>query len=329
VEGYVTDVIADDAIAFIDRGHASDAPFFLAVNFTAPHKPFAGQHPQEFTSLYERCEFRSCPQGDPHPWLATIDGAPIGGEQDTRSALVGYFAAVSAMDAAIGRILDRLQQHGAADDTVVIFTSDNGFNCGHHGVWGKGNGTYPQNMYDESVLVPFIVAYPPVVRAGLVIDQLVSAYDFAATLLELAGLPQTEFEVGPGRSFAPILTGETDALDRDIVVHGEYGAVRMIRTQDLKYVHRHPVGPHELYDLSADPGETSNLVDDSSRANELESMRMRLHAWFARHGSFDCDGSALPVTGAGQLRPLDCNPLAAFGSPSWDIDSTPLLPRTH
>ncbi len=166
VTDYLTDVIADDAISFIDAEQQHEAPFFLALNFTAPHKPFAGQHPEEYTALYRDCAFETCPQEQAHPWLQTLDAAPIGGEADTREALIGYFAAVTAMDAAIGRVLDRLRAHDIEDETVVVFVSDNGFSCGQHGFWGKGNGTFPMNMYDESVMVPFIITAPGRLPAG-------------------------------------------------------------------------------------------------------------------------------------------------------------------
>ena len=74
--------------------------------------------------------------------------------------LKGYFAAVTAMDRDIERILDKLEEKGLREDTLVVFTSDNGFSCGHHGFWGKGNGTYPPNMYENSIKVPFVVSHP-------------------------------------------------------------------------------------------------------------------------------------------------------------------------
>lgn len=316
-DGYLTDVFADDAIDFIDAEAARPEPFFLALNFTAPHKPFAGQHPDEFTDLYRNCTFDSCPQEEAHPWQPTVDGIPIGGEADAREALIGYFAAVTAMDAAIGRVLDRLSEHGIDENTLVVFASDNGFNCGHHGIWGKGNGTFPPNMYDESVMVPFVAAYPGKIAADAVADDLLSGYDFAATLLELVGLDPAPFEEGPGLSFAHVLSGEPGD-DRPVVVHDEYGPVRMIRTAENKYVHRYPFGPHEFYDLVGDPGERVNLIDDPARAPYIEQLRSRMDAWFEEHGDARHDGARLPVAGAGQTAPMGSDPLGAFTPPNWD-----------
>lgn len=77
-----------------------------------------------------------------------------------RELIRGYFTAVTAMDAAIGRILKAVRELGLEDDTIVIFTGDNGMNVDQHGIWNKGNGTYPQNFYEESIRVPLIVRAP-------------------------------------------------------------------------------------------------------------------------------------------------------------------------
>ncbi|WP_104088945.1 sulfatase-like hydrolase/transferase [Arthrobacter sp. GMC3] len=333
---YLTDAITADAHAFLDREAAQEAPFFLAVNYTAPHKPWKGQHPKEFEDLYADCEFASCPQEEPHPWQPTVDGVAIGGEPDVRAALVGYFAAVSAMDSAIGGLMDHLERLGIREDTLVIFSSDNGFNCGHHGVWGKGNGTFPQNMYDSSVKVPAIFHWPGRITAGQVRGELLSAYDVAATILELAGLNPAPFETGPGASFASLLSASRDgepaadqaARTQDaVVVYDEYGPVRMIRTHDFKYVHRYPHGPHELYELTTDPGERTNLIsgalNDAAPHPALAGLRSRMAGWFARHGVPEFDGASLPVAGAGQHSPLRpgtamSDPLGAFTGPNWD-----------
>ncbi|MFJ5956782.1 sulfatase-like hydrolase/transferase [Paenarthrobacter sp. NPDC092416] len=341
VTEYITDAITRDALEFVTDAARAAEPFFLAVNYTAPHKPWKGQHPAEFEALYKDCEFASCPQEPMHPWTPTVDGVPIGGEADVRAALVGYFASISAMDAAIGDILHRLVALGIRDNTLVIFSSDNGFNCGHHGVWGKGNGTFPQNLYDSSVKVPAIFALPGRIQEGAVRTELLSAYDVAPTVLELAGLDATGFEAGPGQSFAELLrtvavpslvTGGADvtsgdpdddarlagASKRAVVVFDEYGPVRMIRSAEWKYVHRYPHGPHELYDLVADPDERTNLADHPAQADQVARLRTQLQGWFQRYAVPGHDGSWLPVAGAGQTAPVLADPLGAFTPPNWD-----------
>ncbi|HUU42856.1 MAG TPA: sulfatase-like hydrolase/transferase [Planctomycetota bacterium] len=296
--GYLTDVITDDALGFIERQKAG--PFYLSVNYTAPHRPFTG-HPQDIVDSYDDCPFKTCPQEAAHPWALPRSRQFLG----NREALKGYFAAVTAMDLGVGRIVDRLDALGLRQNTLVIFSSDNGYSCGHHGFWHKGNGTFPINMYENSVKVPAIFSHPSVLPAGKVTSAMVSQYDFMPTLLELLGLPALDDATLPGGSFVGVLRGETDEAREDVVVYDEYGPVRMIRTPEWKYVHRHPFGPHELYDMVADPDERKNLYGEKSRQPVVTEMRTRLAGWFARYVIPRLDGSRLPVWGDGQLRRID------------------------
>ena len=296
--GYLTDAITDDALEFITANR--EGPFCLSVNYNAPHTPFAG-HPQEIVDSYNDCPFRTCPQEALHPWAVQAAAVHMG----NRESLKGYFAAITALDLNVGRILERLAQLGIRDNTLVVFSSDNGYSCGHHGFWHKGNGTFPLNMYENSVKVPFIVSQPGRIPAGRVSEAMVSQYDFMPTLLDYLGLPDPNDDMSPGRSFVPALSGETNEAQDEIVVFDEYGPVRMIRTQEWKYVHRYPYGPHELYDLVRDPDERRNLVDDRSRKALIIDMRQQMSAWFDRYLLPELDGARFPVTGGGQAGKIE------------------------
>jgi arylsulfatase A-like enzyme len=235
-----------------------------------------------------------------HPWQ--INSAPFGyDEERRRDILSGYFAAVTAMDANIGRVLDWLEAQGLRENTLVFFTSDNGMNMGHHGIYGKGNGTFPQNMYDTSVKVPALISRPGHVPQGAVEEGLYSHYDYMPTLLDYLGYDCPDAEVLPGQSFAPLLRGEPCPERQAVVVYDEYGPVRMIRTPGLKYVHRYPYGPHEFYDLVSDPCERENLVHIPARQAQIEALKAQLDAWFVRYVDPVRDGVREPVTGKGQL----------------------------
>jgi len=301
VEEYLTYSLTADALDFVSAEAERDEPFFLAVNYTAPHTPWKDNHPLELTRLYEDCEFTSCPQEQPHPWQVEVDGHPAGGESDTRAALIGYFAAITGVDRGVGQILDLLADRDLLSSTLVIFSSDNGYNCGHHGIWGKGNATYPQNMYDNSVMVPAIFSQPGRIPAGRISDDLLSGYDIFRTILDYAGIEHPDQAKSPGRSFAGLLTGRTDWIAGDTVaVFDEYGPTRMIRTRDWKYVHRWPAGPDELYDLVGDPGEKRNLVSEPAMRGRVEEMRHEMSEWFDAFVLTDADGEQLPVRGGGQ-----------------------------
>jgi arylsulfatase A-like enzyme len=330
--GYVTDVITDEALGFLDA--QDDAkPFYLSVHYTAPHSPWVGNHPEEIVRLYDDCPFESCPQEPKHPW--TIPNPPWG--DDWKANLKGYFAAITAMDLQIGRILDKLERMGARERTLVVFMSDNGFSCGQHGFWGKGNGTFPQNMYDSSVKVPAIFSHPGRIPEGVVSDALLSAYDFMPTILEYAGIGgrvgsdgiggadggdgrsgatdrsdggptsaadacgEPRYRSLPGHSFYPLLAGQPHEEREDVVVYDEYGPVRMVRSKTWKYIHRYSYGPHELYDLAADPGEKRNLAYEHHSVETMTAMKAKLDDWFVRYADPAVDGSREPVTGAGQI----------------------------
>jgi len=291
--GYVTHAITNEALKFLGM---MEEPFYLSVHYTAPHSPWIGEHPQDIVDSYDDCPFKSCPQEAKHPWAGPLSDRCL----ENREALKGYFAAVTAMDMDVGRVLDRIEELGLRENTLIIFTSDNGYNCGHHGFWGKGNGTFPLNMYENSIKVPFIASQPGRIPEGAVTDALVSGYDFMPTLLDYLGLPQPQAANLPGRSVLPVLLGKSQEGHTSVVVYDEYGPTRMIRTREWKYVHRYPYGPHELYDLVNDPDERRNLVEEPEQQRRVREMRQQLAEWFARYVDPALDGARLPVTGAGQ-----------------------------
>lgn len=320
---YVTDLITDNAIRFLDQ-RDTEKPFYLSVHYTAPHSPWAAvHHPEEYISIYKDCPFESVPNLPHHPWSpfygltldewnskehkgirfsrCTYSPANETLQEYRRESLTGYYAAVTAMDASLGRILHRLEKDGLLEDTLIIFTSDNGSNMGHHGIWGKGNGTCPVNMYDTSVKIPALFSCPGRIRPGQVCHEMVSHYDFYETILDFVGIPFEKQEDMPGISFAPILTGECEHVRDSIVVFDEYGPCRMIRSQEWKLVLRYPDGPNELYHLTEDPGEDNNLYHDPAYAELTASMSAQLRGWFEKYVDPRFDGSKEKVTGKGQL----------------------------
>lgn len=297
---YVTDLITADALLFLDKQKQSVSPFYLSVHYTAPHSPWEnGQHPKEFVDLYRECPFDSVPEEPRHPWQ--IDHAPRGEGEKRRELLQGYYAAITAMDKGIGEILGKLKKMNIWEDTLIFFTSDNGMNMGHHGIWGKGNGTFPQNMFDTSVKVPTIVSRPGHIPGGIVNNDLLSHYDFMPTLLDYLGLEDETVAERPGRSFAPLLRGEGLEDCGDVIIYDEYGAVRMIRTKAWKYIHRYPYGPHELYHLTKDPEERHNLVEEEDVQPIRELLKSKLDDWFIQYTDPRKDGTRENVTGSGQL----------------------------
>ncbi|HZT30308.1 MAG TPA: sulfatase-like hydrolase/transferase [Bryobacteraceae bacterium] len=275
--GYKTDAIGDYAIEFLNLYH--DRPFWLQVPFYAPHTPYTYQ-PETYRQWYDQSQFSCFPNEPMNPWQEASD-AVHHGKREPKHA---YSALITGMDYNLGRIVRRLEELGVRDNTLIIFTADQGWNAGHHGVWGKGNGTIPLNMYEESLHVPLIWNLPGRIRAGQTLTPMVSNYDFFPTILDYLGVPVPKSAVRrPGRSYAAFLRGESPAWRNRLYFEYEY--VRGIRTENLKYIERTRKWPSELFDLEADPGERRNVIDDPRHRKELSALRRDMHDFFHQHGA--------------------------------------------
>jgi len=300
---YLTEAITAEALGFLAGAATDDSPFLLAVNYTAPHSPWVGQHPRRWLDRYADSDFPSCPAEPAHPWFAWEPGPVADAMADPRPSLQGYYAAISAMDAGIGELVDAVDEAGLGASTVVVFTSDNGFSCGQHGIWGKGNATWPLNLWENSIRVPTLVRWPGQVPAGVVSPALASAVDLHPTLLELAGVAVPADPRAAGRSLAPLLRGQGGTSRELVAVFDEYGGTRMVRTADTKYVLRPDGGPVELYDLAADPEERDNRANDPGLRARQAELRTALLDFFAGCVDPARDAWSRPVSGRGQLRP--------------------------
>ena len=305
-DGYFSDVITDNAIHYLESEIASSNPFALNVHYTAPHAPWGREHhpPEYYEEYFDNCQFETVRWDPINPNQLYKQGSSgsVGVDEVSRHGLLsGYFAAITAMDTNIGRLIDWLEANNLRENTLIVFTSDNGMSMGHHGVWGKGNGTYPANMFDTAVKVPMLVSRPNHVPEGKVDTNLLSHYDLMPTLLEYVGLATASDSTLPGSSFASLLNGSKIETDRPVVVFDEYGPTRMIRTRTMKYIHRYPDGPNEFYDLSNDPLEIHNEIETPEFSETIASMRCALQSWFRRYAEPQHDGSKQPVTGRGQL----------------------------
>jgi arylsulfatase A-like enzyme len=194
-----------------------------------------------------------------------------------------YSALITGVDHNVGRIVKRLEEMGVRDNTLVVFTADQGWSAGHHGVWGKGNGTWPFNMYEEATRVPLIWNHPGRIKPGLTPNPMVSSYDYFPTILDYLGVSVPPDSRRAGRSYAGFVRGETPRWQNRL--YFEYAMVRAIRTENLKYIERSREWPSELFDLEADPGESRNAIDDPRHRRQLETLRADLRRFFERTGA--------------------------------------------
>jgi iduronate 2-sulfatase len=285
--------IADEAVRRLQAAVARpDEPFFLAVGFLKPHLPFCA--PQRYWDLYDRGSFPLAALKDP-PGGAPSYAPQFGGElrnykdipakgaldDDLQRTLIhGYYAAMSYMDAQLGRVLDTLEETGLSKNTIILLWGDHGWHLGDHGMWCK------HTNYEQAARIPLVVRLPaeaskqPVQRAT---SAMVETVDIYPTLCELAGLPAPAGL--DGRSFAATLK-ELKQNGRDHVIHvyprgGRLG--RAIRTPHYRLVQWKQPGAAddaaewELYDYQSDPLETKNLID------ELPEVAASLRKLLAAH----------------------------------------------
>lgn len=271
-EGLTPDILTDHAIEFLNSASPDEAdkPFLLSLHFRAPHArwlPVADEDWAPFESLDPTL---------PHPDNPNLDTERV--KRMTRE----YLASVKSVDRNVGRILSALEEVGHTEDTLIIFTSDHGYSMGHNGIWHKGNGhwvlTQPPpatenipegqrpNMYDHSIRVPTAVYWPGTIQAGSRVTQTVSNLDWYPTILAMAGVDLPAGELIRGRNFLPILKGESPDWDNEFYAqysthHQSHTHMRMYRTAEWKLIRDFlNKGRGELYNLTVDPGETTNLI---------------------------------------------------------------------
>ncbi|MCE2863477.1 MAG: sulfatase-like hydrolase/transferase [Opitutaceae bacterium] len=229
------------------------------------------------------------PQGKPAlqrvvPGLPPL--SPATGSSD--EAILNRLRMLAAVDESVGEILAALTARGTLDRTVVVFTSDQGYWYGEHGL-----SVERRLAYEEGIRVPLLLRYPPSVKAGTKRDAMVLTLDFAPTLLEFAGLPAPEGL--HGRSFVPLLADPRRELRRSFLIEHFSDTVfprsaglgyQAIRTEDWKYIRYAEIpGANELYDLNRDPYEMRNLVNQPAAAEELVRLKAELTAQLAAIGA--------------------------------------------
>ncbi len=276
INEFKEDAIGDCALDFLDT--VGDKPFYLLMPFYAPHTPLDYQ-PEKYREPFQEAKFDCYPDTPRHEW----QNPGLARLHRNRDSMLGYAALIRAVDENVGRVVKKLEEMGVRDNTLIVFTADQGWNFGHHGVVGKGNGTWPFNMYDESIRVPLIWNHPGKIKPGQVLTPMVSSYDYAPTILDYLGVHMEKDAKSPGHSYAGFLRGDKPEWDNR--KYFEYSFVRGVRTERYKYVRRTEEWPSELYDLELDPGEKKNLVSDPAYATLRRSLDTDLDVWFAKYGA--------------------------------------------
>jgi len=276
-KGWIDDISTDYAIEFMKSQKGSAKPWSLVVGFKSPHGPT--EPPERAKERFAGEEARAVPNlNTPVPYLGSEAGRKAAGPAPaTVPVNLNYFRCISGADDCLGRLLDALDELGFAQNTIVVYTSDNGYYLGEHGLGDK------RSAYDESLRVPFLVRHPMLgaKARGRVVDEMVLNLDLAQSLLDFAGVrAPSQMQ---GRSWRPLLTGESTVWRQSWFY--EYFAenqknsrvpdITTVRTTDAKLI-KYPGHEEwtELFDLKNDPYETHNLWLDTQSA----PLRARLEA---------------------------------------------------
>ena len=307
LEGYVTDLITDAAIDFMSN-RDPERPFCLLCQQKAPHRRWfpdakhADLYANEDIPVPETFDDDYAHRGTAARNAAMRIEKDLD-EKDLKMAppegiegpalkrwkyqryIKDYLRVIASVDDNVGRVLDFLEASGLAENTIVVYTSDQGFFLGDHGWFDK------RFMYEESLRMPLLVRYPRIVAPGSVNSGLVLNVDFASTFLDLAGAPVPDNM--QGRSLRPLLRGKTPRDWRTAMYYQYYefpGAhsVRLhygIRTKRHKLIHYHvDMDEWELFDLQQDPHELRSVYEDPAYADVVADLKAQLEQLRAKLG---------------------------------------------
>ena len=248
-------------------------PFFLAVGILRPHLPFGA--PAKYLKLYDDVELPPIPHPNKPAGKTTWHGSgefmkydrfgrnPNTDPEFAIAVRKHYAACVSYADAQVGRVLDRLQSRGAADDTIVVLWGDHGWNLGEHAIWGK------HCLFEESLRSPLIVCYGGIPMPGEATDSIVETLDVFPTLCELAGLEKPASVHGV--SLAPLLNSTAASGHSAVAYRSE---AQTIRTATHRLI-LHKKGHVELYDHTSPDGETHNVAKANGELVEELSKELK------------------------------------------------------
>lgn len=265
---------ASQAVELLDKYNGE--PFFLAVGFMKPHTSLIA--PAKYYELYDAeaislpATFAARPtvsEGAPEVALPKVNGDIFidrdATPQEAREMIRAYFACTSWIDAQVGRVLDKLDELGLTENTIIVFWGDHGFHLGEKGKWSKHN-----SLYEPATRVPMIIVDPRGKVMGQASPRTVELVDLYPTLAELCGLAAPEGL--EGQSLVPLLQNPEAEWTHPAITMTSKG--QSIRTERWRYTEWSGAdGGAEFYDLTTDPDETKNLANDPAYVRIVAELR--------------------------------------------------------
>jgi len=268
-KGYITDTLTRYAIEFL--GQSRKKPFCLYLSHKAVHGPF--KPPERYSGMLKQVSFPDL--GFINPNLPQIPGINRQRKKFKKN-IQSYHEALIAVDDSLGKVLDFLDARGMAENTLVIYTSDNGYMWGEHGLLGK------RYAYEESIRVPHLFRYPRLVpKGGRKVSEMVLNIDLAPTLLSAADIAPPD--IVQGRSYLELATGKSVPWRESFLYEYfkdplfPHPPIQAVRTREWKYIHYlNSQFPDELYHLSVDPKERHDLAKDPAHTSIKKKLKVEL-----------------------------------------------------
>ncbi|MFN3214826.1 MAG: sulfatase [Henriciella sp.] len=332
-EQHLTDFWTDKAVEFIESAAAEEAPFFLLLSYNGPYglPPVVNaDYENRYTDYYQANPPRLpqrpvgtnlknwAQEGDPATYSERHGITPWSAIEalNNQRAMTNLAAETSMIDDGVGDVMAALERSGELDNTLVIYTSDQGASIGQRGLWGNSSWSWPFAAYEANSLVPLIVSdNGNLIRENKTADAIVNQYDVYPTILDILG-QDAEVPRSPGKSFFSMLTGSGDAPESASAIF-DYMTVRSIRTDRFRFIKRLLTGEVELYDRHQDAEELNNVASNPDYADIRAALENDMEEFFTEYADPKYD---LWRGGAAKARMLDGGRLDQYRSlfPGWD-----------
>lgn len=314
--GHSVDFFTDKAKDFMQQQVQDDNPFFLYLPYPAPYGHWPATAETDENRYTER--FKNCPMNSiPREALTkeAVDGFMMTQSGSTRDldfsmlmrapnhlpTLRNYYSQVAMVDDGVGQIMESLEQLGIDGNTLLIFTTDHGLSMGQHGFWGHGGACFPSNLHLAAHSVPLIIQAKGAIESGKRSKRMVSNMDLYSTILDYAGLPDTD-SAATSRSLVPLFTEDAPDSWGDDAVYSEQEETRVVRTPKYVLFKRYSGENNQgigdaLYDVEQDPQETINLSGDPKFEAIEKKLNSMLQQYFQQNaiGVADLWNGGMPI----------------------------------
>lgn len=287
IKGHTSNIFVKHAKEFLSEN--KDNKFALTMTFREPQRPWYAVPQEDLDAVAHIDPIVPNMPGIDQEWL--------------KKMTKNNYAAIHALDRAVGEVLDELDRLGLAENTIVIYVGDHGMLIGHHGYFGRGavgaiagdevvGSENIANLFDEAIKIPMIIRWPGKIKQNIALEQPVSNTDIFPTILSMLNIETPDYVTPEGKDLTPLLKG--DELSLSVPVFAQYNMenfgiahLRMVRFEDWKLIKRFGLSANadlvdELYNVKNDPGELNNLINQNEHQARREELESLLREWLLK-----------------------------------------------